>query len=161
MWIIVVPYAGFLGILAYFTSEQFEWDYVSIMAVVTIVQWAIFLLCTQYFVDSMVAVSNSVRPQEQWMECKLNLFKLAVGLSLHSFLMPIAIVVIMLSKYIVWSGVRYYKRAGKIWKVERTDEEGNMLTKLASASIAKTLRDPRFKQLLTGRDPVDFEPTET
>jgi hypothetical protein len=151
-WILFVPYAGFLGILATLTGGSFEWSYVPMMSLVTIGLWVLFLRANQFSVDSMVEVSNSVRPPDQQMECKLNPFKMAVGLCVHIFLMPVAVVVIMLSKYIVWAGVRYYKQGGKIWKVERTDANGNQVTELASASIARTLRDPRLRSLVSGRD---------
>jgi hypothetical protein len=96
----------------------------------------------------MVAVSNSVRPPEQQIECKLNKIKLAVGLTIHAMTMPIGVIKIMISEYIVWAGVRYYKKGGKIWKVERTDPNGNVRTELASSSIARTLRDIRFRELI-------------
>jgi hypothetical protein len=70
-----------------------------------------------------VAVSNSVRLPEQHLTCKMNKLKMAIGMCVHISLITIAVIVIMLSEYIVWADVRYHKKSGKY---EKSREGGKM-----------------------------------
>jgi hypothetical protein len=151
IWMCVCPWIGALALVAAATSEKkFVWGWTATLGLVDWVLWAVMLAAIQFFVTAMVDATNCQRPPEQRVSCVLNRWKLALGLAIHCFFMPIAVIAIMLSNSIVWAGVRYYKKDGKICKVERRDRNGQVRTELASASIARTLRNPRFKRLLQG-----------
>jgi hypothetical protein len=149
MWIFVTPLIGLLRVLASTTSDEpFVWIWTAKLGVLSWPLWYLFTASVQFFTRAMVTVSNSVRPPEQHVECRLSTMKLTIGLAIHCMLMPISVITIMFSEYVEWAGVRYYTRGGKIWKVERPDGGGTFHSELASSSIARTLRDARFKELI-------------
>jgi hypothetical protein len=159
IWLTVTPFIGVIVMLAWSTTDKpFVWTLTARFSVACVPLGVLMLWTVKFFTYSMARVSNSLRPPEQQVECSVSLFKIMIGMAVHVYLMPIAVIVIMLSDYIVWAGVRYYKKKGKIWKVERMDETGLYRSELASISIAKALRDPKLKQMIQGHG---LEPVAT
>jgi hypothetical protein len=149
MWIFVTPFIGILAVVARFTTDKpFIWVWAAKMGILSWPLWCLLTISIQFFTSAMITVSNNVRPPDQQIHCHLNKLKMILGLAIHSMLMPISVIAIMFSEYVVWAGVRYYKKAGKIWKVERMDSSGTFHSELASSSIARTLRDIRFRDLI-------------
>jgi len=149
IWVGVLPIAGVLAILSYYTSPTFTWTFVATTTVVSIPVWMILVLLFRYASKSLALVANSVRPPDQQVQTDINPFKMYIGLSIHAFLMPIAILVILFSNSIVWAGVRYYKKNGKIYKVERKKEDGTVYSELFASSVARVLCQDGMKKLLS------------
>lgn len=112
--------------------------------------WFALTKSIKFATNAMNDVSNSTRTPDQQTNVKLSSLKIFIGLNTHCFFMPIAVIYILISKSIIWSGVKYYKENGKIWKVERKDENGNVVTELFASSISKVLTQTKIKQLLNG-----------
>lgn len=149
-WISISPIIGVLSILAYFTSTAFVWNYVSTFSTISFFMWFALTKSIKFATNAMNDVSNSTRTPDQQTNVKLSSLKIFIGLNTHCFFMPIAVIYILISKSIIWSGVKYYKENGKIWKVERKDENGNVVTELFASSISKVLTQTKIKQLLNG-----------
>ncbi|OHT05619.1 Ceramide glucosyltransferase [Tritrichomonas foetus] len=152
IWISISPFMGILAIISCISNlSYFVWTPTAIFSTASFLLWIIFVYTIKYATNSMVQVSNSVRPPEQQITVRLNGIKVFIGLTVHAFLMPIAVLVIMFSKSIVWAGVRYYKENGKIVKVERKDSNGEVFTELFASSISRTLNMPGIKELIGGK----------
>ena len=105
-------------------------------------------------------VTNSVRTPDQQVSPHFNPFKMYLGIFLHCMTLPMSILRGALEPNIVWSGIKYHIEDGKIHKVERQDADGNFtITDLPSISIARTLADPRIKEMLAGTFQQDFKET--
>lgn len=156
-WVAITPIIGLLSIIAYFTSENFQWTTTSTLSTCTVFLWFGVIESINFATKIMTNVANSVRPPEQQISVRLNPIKIFLGLNIHVFLMPFAVIYILLCDSIVWAGVRYYKKDGKIWKVERKDENGEVITELFTSSVSKVLNIPKIKQLLEGSPNTQFD----
>lgn len=148
IWISITPFVGILSVLAYLTSEIFTWTFSSVFASLSLVLWVLLIESMKFATRILNNVSNSLRPQDQQISVSLNPIKLFIGITIHITCMPLAVIYILLHDSIVWSGVRYFKRNGKIWKVERKDQYGNVITERFEHSIAKVLSNPQIRKMV-------------
>ena len=156
IWIAIVPVSGALAVLAK-VFGTFSFTLGPKLGVLSILLWVFFSEAIVFSMKTMAKVSNSLRPPEQQVSIELSRIKIFVGLSLHAFLMPIAVVYIMVSNSIVWAGVRYYKKNGKIVKVERYDAEGKPYSEPFENSIARTLSVQKIHDLISQSSEIQFE----
>jgi hypothetical protein len=108
VWITITSFIGIIVILAWSAAEKpFVWTITARLSVTSLPLCAAILWTIRFFTDSMVRVTNGLRPPEQQVECKVSIFMIMIGLVIHIYVMLIAIIVLILSNYIVWAGVRY------------------------------------------------------
>ncbi|KKR40871.1 MAG: hypothetical protein UT75_C0003G0001, partial [Candidatus Yanofskybacteria bacterium GW2011_GWE2_40_11] len=143
IWGLLSPITGVLAIFSSFSSN-FVMNSQAIASILSLFVWAAFMISLKWSTNVMLKVSNSVRPPSQQVETEIVLWKLFIGVCIHIFLLPVALVSIMLNESIVWSGVTYSKKNGKIYKVERKFPDGTVLTDAFSNSISKAITKPEF-----------------
>jgi len=143
IWGLLSPITGVLAIFSSFSSN-FVMNSQAIASILSLFVWAAFMISLKWSTNVMLKVSNSVRPPSQQVETEIVLWKLFLGVCIHIFLLPVALVSIMLNESIVWSGVTYSKKNGKIYKVERKLPDGTVLTDSFSNSISKAITKPEF-----------------
>ncbi|KAH0790168.1 Ceramide glucosyltransferase [Histomonas meleagridis] len=156
IWISIAPVSGSLAILASIFGD-FKFNLAGKLGIVSIFLWIFMTETIKNAMKTMAKVSNQQRPPEQHVKIELNRFKIFLGIAIHTFLMPISVVYIMLSNSIVWAGVRYYKKNGKIVKVERKGSDGRPYSVPFENSIARTLSNPKMSELVNFNSQIHFQ----
>lgn len=146
MWATIAPWVGILIILSRFSTQWVGLSVMKYAAIFSIFNWIYIITSVTCSTKTMIKVSNSVRSPQDWLTYSPNYVKIFFGSCEQILVMPFAVLRIMFSNSIIWSGIKYYKENGKIVKVERFDKNGNPYSEMFSSSIARTIEQENYRR---------------
>jgi len=149
IWIYLIPFASILAFLSLFSS-QLHFTPQFFLGLIGGPLWVYLEYAVYNSTKIMLKNANSVRPAQEQITFHFNPINFYAGFVIHFTSMSVSLIQNFIKPSIVWAGVTYHVKNGKIFSVERKDKEGKKLTEQFAQSVSRAVKKEEFKTLLPG-----------